>query len=94
MVAADYGFVWQAAKTVSVSDQVTTPSVHQPGTTTMTSVTTVATPALAGNETINYPTLTTTVVNTATNPLTSTIEGSGAVGVPAARLLWPELPGQ
>jgi len=82
VVAADYGFVWQAAKTVSVSDQVTYSSVHQPGTTTMTSVTTVATPALAGDETINYPTLTTTVVNTATTPPTSTIEGSGAVGVP------------
>jgi hypothetical protein len=79
VVAADYGFVWQAAKTVSLSDQVTFSSVHQPGTTTMTSVTTQATPATAGNETINYPgpLITTTAAAGA-----STFEGSGAVGTP------------
>ena len=78
VVAADYGFVWQAAKTVSLSDQVNFSSVHQPGTTTMTSVTTVATPAVAGEETINYPTLTTTIAAAGA----STFEGSGAVGTP------------
>ncbi len=78
VVAADYGFVWQATKTVSLSDQATFSSVHQPGTTTMTSVTTLATPATAGNETINYPTLTTTIAAAGA----STFEGSGAVGTP------------
>jgi hypothetical protein len=54
VIAADYGIVWQATKTFSLSDQVDFSSVHQPGTTTMTSVTTLSTPATAGNETINY----------------------------------------
>ena len=54
VVAADYGIVWQAMKTFSLSDQVDFSDVHQPGTTTMTSVTTLSTPATAGNETINY----------------------------------------
>src|SRR5580698_3351471 len=54
VVAADYGIVWQVVKTFSLSDQIDFSSVHQPGTTTMTSVTTLSTPATAGNETINY----------------------------------------
>jgi hypothetical protein len=76
--AADYGIVWQVMKTFSLSDQVDFSSVHQPGTTTMTSVTTVATPATAGNETINYagPLTTTTAASDA-----STFEGSGSVGI-------------
>jgi hypothetical protein len=78
VVAADYGFVWQATKTFSVSDQATFSGVHQPGTTTITSKTTLATPATAGNETINYPTLTTTIAAAGA----STFEGSGAVGTP------------
>lgn len=79
VVAADYGIVWQAMKTVSLSDQVDFSSVHQPGTTTMTSVTTLSTPATAGNETINYAggLITTTGAAGA-----STFEGSGAVGTP------------
>ncbi|MGD0734565.1 MAG: hypothetical protein ABR976_05430 [Terracidiphilus sp.] len=78
VTAADYGIVWQATKTFSLSDQVDFSAVHQPGTTTMTSVTTLATPATAGNETINYPTLTTTTAAAGA----STFEGSGAVGTP------------
>jgi hypothetical protein len=78
VVAADYGIVWQVMNTFSLSDQVDFSSVHQPGTTTMTSVTTLSTPATAGNETINYPTLATT--NAAAGA--STFEGSGAVGTP------------
>jgi hypothetical protein len=79
VVAADYGLVWQAVKTFSLSDQVDFSSVHQPGTATMTSVTTLSTPATAGNETINYAGgLTTT--NAAAGA--STFEGSGAVGTP------------
>jgi hypothetical protein len=79
VVAADYGIVWQAMKTVSLSDQVDFSSVHQPGTATMTSVTTLATPATAGNETINYAGPLTTTVSAAG---AATIEGSGAVGIP------------
>ncbi len=86
VMAADYGFVWQATKTFSLADQVDFSSVHQPGTTTMTGVTTLATPATAGNETINYagPLTTTTAAAGA-----STFEGSGTVGTP-----WPAYFGQ
>jgi hypothetical protein len=79
VLAADYGVVWQAMKSVSLAEQVSFSSVHQPGTTTMTSGTTLSTPATAGNETINYAgPLTTT--NAAAGA--STFEGSGAVGTP------------
>jgi hypothetical protein len=79
---ANYGIVWQATKTFSLADQVSFSNVHQPGTTTMTSLTTALTPLTAGNETINYPTLTTTLVNTATKPATGTFEGSGSIAIP------------
>ena len=79
VLAADYGVVWNATKTFSLADQVTFSSTHQPGTTTMTSGTTLATPATANNETINFAgPLTTT--NAAAGA--STFEGSGAVGTP------------
>jgi hypothetical protein len=79
VVAADYGIVWQATKTISISDQADYSNVHQPGTGTITSVTTLSTPATAGNETINYAGgLTTT--NAAAGA--GTFEGSGAVGTP------------
>jgi hypothetical protein len=79
VLAADYGVIWQAMKSVSLAEQVSFSSVHQPGTTTMTSGTTLSTPATAGNETINYAgPLTTT--NAAAGA--STFEGSGAVGTP------------
>ena len=83
VMAADYGVVWQVAKTFALEEQVTFSNVQQPGTTTMTSLTTVATPATANNETINNTTLTTTVVNSATTPATGTFEGSGSIGVPS-----------
>ncbi len=59
VVSADYGFVWQATKKVSLSDQIDYSDVHQPGTATFTSKTTVSTPTtvVAGNngyEVINY----------------------------------------
>jgi hypothetical protein len=79
VVAADYGIVWQATKTFSLSDQLDYSSVHQPGTTTMTSGTTLSTPATAGNETINYAGGLTT---TTAAPGSSTFEGSGAIGTP------------
>jgi hypothetical protein len=79
VVAADYGIVWQAMKTFSLSDQVDFSSVHQPGTTTMTGVTTLSTPATPGNETINYAGALTTTTGA---PGAATFEGSGAVGTP------------
>jgi hypothetical protein len=78
VMAADYGIVWQVAKTFALEDQFTFSNVQQPGSTTMTSLTTVATPATANNETINTPTVTTTTAATGA----STFEGSGAVGTP------------
>ena len=54
VVAADYGIVWQATKTVSLSDQVDYSNVHQPGTANISAGATLETPATAGNETINY----------------------------------------
>ena len=79
VVAADYGFVWQAMRTFSLSEQVDFSSVHQPGTTTMTSGTTLSTPATAGNETINSAGGLTT---TAAAAGASTFEGSGVIGTP------------
>jgi hypothetical protein len=88
-VAADYGIVWQALTAFSLSDQVSFSNVHQPGTTTMTSLTTVITPSDTavsfGNASINSNNLTT--VNSAAGA--STFEGSGVVGTP-----WPAYFGQ
>jgi hypothetical protein len=79
VTAADYGIVWQATRNFDISDQATFSNVQQSGTNTMTSLTTQATPATAGNETINYAGgLTTT--NAAAG--TGTFEGSGTIGVP------------
>lgn len=79
VIAADYGIVWQATKTFSLSDQLDYSSVHQPGATTFTSVTTQSTPATAGNETINYAG---GLITTTGAPGSATLEGSGAVGTP------------
>ena len=67
VVAADYGIVWQAAKTFSLSDQVDYSSIHQPGVATIPPGITAAnnTP---GTQTVNY-----------TGPLTAgttTVEGT------------------
>jgi hypothetical protein len=76
--AADYGITWQTTKNLTLAYQVDFSSAHQPGSTTITSATTLATPATAGNETINYSgPLITTVAPTGS----PTIEGSGSVGV-------------
>ena len=80
VAAADYGIVWQAMKNFTLADQVDFSSTHQPGTTTMTGVTTIATPATAGNETINYSGPYTTTIAAAG---ASTFEGSGSVGTPS-----------
>jgi len=77
VIAADYGIVWQVMKTFSLSDQVDFSSVHQPGTSVISSVTTLSTPATAGNETINYAGGLTTTSGAVG---ASTIEGSGGIG--------------
>jgi hypothetical protein len=79
VIATDFGIVWQATKTVSLSDQVNFSSAHQPGSTTFTSVTTQSTPATAGNETINYAG---GLITTTAAPGSSSLEGSGPVGTP------------
>jgi hypothetical protein len=87
VIAADYGVLWQATKTFSLDDEISFSNVHQPGTSTMTSLTTVATPATAGNETINNPNLTTT--NAAAGAVSNPSEGSTTIGTP-----WPGYFGQ
>jgi|GEM_PF-538634 hypothetical protein len=53
VVAADYGIVWQATKTVSLSEQIDYSNVHQPGTANISDGITANTPTNP-NETINY----------------------------------------
>jgi hypothetical protein len=73
VVAADYGVVWQAMKNFNLDDQISFSNVHQPGTSSMTSGTTLSTPATANNETINY-------AGTLTPTTASSFEGSAAIG--------------
>ncbi len=76
--AADYGIEWQVTQKLGLSEAISYSNLQQPGTATMTSGTTVTTPAVANEETITYPTLTTTPVAAGK----STFEGSGSIGVP------------
>jgi hypothetical protein len=80
VLAADLGAVWQTTSKFSLADQISFSSMHQPGTTNMTSGTTVATPGNP-NETITYigPLTTTSAAAGA-----STFEGSAAIGAPGA----------
>jgi hypothetical protein len=82
VVAADFGIVWQAMKTFSLSDQVDFSSVHQPGTASITSGVTLKTPtdtaSSFGSASINYPNLITTTAKTGA----ATFEGSPAIGTP------------
>ncbi len=80
VLAADLGGTWQAVKNFSLGDQISFSTMHQPGTTTMVSGTTVATPANP-NETITYlGALTTT--SAAANA--ATFEGSSNIGQSSA----------
>jgi len=78
VIAGDYGIVWQASRTFSLSEQADYSSAHQPGFSTITSSTTLSTPATAGNETINYAG---PLKRTSGAAGAGTIEGSGGVGV-------------
>ena len=53
VVAADYGIVWQATKTFSLSDQIDYSNVHQPGTSNISAGATANTPDVASGTT-NY----------------------------------------
>ena len=72
VMAADYGIVWQAAKTVSLEDQMNYSNVHQPGTAVFTGGTTVTVPTTAGQETINNTDLTLHTIATTTSPTAAT----------------------
>jgi len=72
-LVANYGVAWQATRKLSFSDQIDFSKVQQPGSSTFTSETVQATPPVPGEETVNYPTLTTTTI---TSNSTSSIEGS------------------
>jgi hypothetical protein len=54
VIGADYGIIWQASPTVSLSDQATYYSMHQPGSSIIPPQTALADPAGAGNGTVNY----------------------------------------
>jgi len=75
VTAADYGIIWQAAKNISIGDQFTFSNVQQPGTSTMTSLTTVST---VGGATVNNPNTT----STASAAGAGTYEGSSEIGTP------------
>ena len=75
VIAIDYGVVWQATKTVSLSDQVSYSNVHQPGTAEFTSGTTVTVPTTAGAETINNVTGQTSTTLTSANGCTTSVAG-------------------
>jgi len=83
VMAADYGVVWEATKTVSLEDQLTFSNVHQPGTASYTGGTTVTVPTTAGQETINNPNLTTTTATTGNSPGMPS-EGGPSIGTPQA----------
>jgi hypothetical protein len=54
VIGADFGLVWRATSTVSLADQVTYSSTHEPGNSIIPVQTALATPAGAGNATITY----------------------------------------
>lgn len=79
VTAADYGINWQASQTFSVSDQFTYSNAQQPGTTSMTSLTTYSTPTTANNQTITYAGALKVTPSAAG---AGTFEGSSPVGEP------------
>lgn len=79
VVASDLGLSWQMSKLFSLSDRITYSNVHQPGSSTYTKMVTQTTPTTAGDETINYQPLTTTVTTT-TGAMTG--QGSSYINTP------------
>ena len=82
VMAADFGIVWQASKTVSLSDQVNYSNARQPGSSVFNSGTTVSVPATAGEETINYTGLTSKVSANGAAAPDGPSEGSAKIGSP------------
>lgn len=78
VTAVDYAFEWRPNRDFSFEDQFTFSNEQEPGHTTMTSGTTLATATTAGSETINNTSLTTTTAAQGAG----TFEGSGAIGLP------------
>jgi hypothetical protein len=54
VIGADFGIVWRATPTVSIADQATYSSVHEPSNSIIPPQATLLTPSTAGNQTINY----------------------------------------
>jgi hypothetical protein len=54
VIGADVGVVWNASASVSIADQATYSSTHEPGSSIIPLQTALATPTGAGNATINY----------------------------------------
>ncbi len=54
VIASDFGIEWQASPTLSIGDEVNYSSVHEPSYSIIPVQTALATPAGAGNATINY----------------------------------------
>jgi hypothetical protein len=95
VASVDFGIVWQAMKTFSISEQIDYSDAHQPGTSTITeSNQNTPTTAVAGNngyETINYSGPLTTVVNGITAEGSST--GSPLTGYFGQKFLTNNLTG-
>ena len=77
-LAADYGVVWQIIPAFSLSEQIDFSNIQEPGYANSISGVTLTTPATAGNETINYPTLTSTL----TAAGKGTITGNPSINTP------------
>jgi hypothetical protein len=54
VVGADFGIVWHATESISLADQATFSSTHEPGSSIIPPQNALATPVGAGNATINY----------------------------------------
>ncbi len=78
VAAFDYGIDWQASQKLGLSDAFTYSNAQQPGTSTMTSLTTLTTPATAGSETINNSAL----ISATAAAGAGTYEGSSPIGEP------------
>jgi hypothetical protein len=54
VIGADLGAIWHVAPAFTIADQITYSSTHEPGSSIIPAPTALATPAGAGNATINY----------------------------------------
>lgn len=54
VIGSDFGIIWHTSSTFSIADQATYSSTHEPGSSIIPPQTALASPAGAGNGTINY----------------------------------------